>query len=126
MLDSHLNKEACKSLNTYLDNKEFRNEEAQKSLNWMSNHLIYEDKMIEMTEYMDKLVMETRAVKDTDKFKEIVGWIKSAGGLSKDEIITKLQWGRGIKWTPYRRALMNHPNIFDVNDKEPRYFWREE
>jgi glycosyltransferase involved in cell wall biosynthesis len=118
--------EACKSLNTYLDNKEFRNEEAQKSLNWMSNHLIYEDKMIEMTEYMDKLVMETRAVKDTDKFKEIVSWIKSAGRLSKEEVIDRLGWGRGIKWTPYRRALMNHPNIFDVNDKEPRYFWREE
>ena len=118
--------EACKSLNTYLDNKEFRNEEAQKSLNWMSNHLIYEDKMIEMTEYMNKLVMETRAVKDTDKFKEIVSWIKSAGRLSKEEVIDRLGWGRGIKWTPYRRALMNHPNIFDVNDKEPRYFWREE
>ena len=116
--------EACKSLNTYLDNKEFRNEEAQKSLNWMSNHLIYEDKMIEMTEYMNKLVMETRAVKDTDKFKEIVSWIKSAGGLSKDEIITKLQWGRGIKWTPYRRALMNHPNIFDVQDSTPYYCYK--
>ena len=116
--------EACKSLNTYLDNKEFRNEEAQKSLNWMSNHLIYEDKMIEMTEYMDKLVMETRAVKDTDKFKEIVSWIKSAGRLSKEEVIDRLGWGRGIKWTPYRRALMNHPNIFDVQDSTPYYCYK--
>ena len=116
--------EACKSLNTYLDNKEFRNEEAQKSLNWMSNHLIYEDKMIEMTEYMNKLVMETRAVKDTDKFKEIVSWIKSAGRLSKEEVIDRLGWGRGIKWTPYRRALMNHPNIFDVQDSTPYYCYK--
>ena len=117
---------ACSLLNQYLDDKKFRNQEAQKSLDWMGNHLIYKDKMIEMIEYMDKLVMETHAVKDTDKFKEIVSWIKSAGRLSKEEVIGRLGWGRGIKWTPYRRALMNHPNIFDVNDKEPRYFWREE
>ena len=32
-------------------------------------------------------------------------------------------WGRGIKWTPYRRALMNHPNIYDVMDEQPKYIW---
>ena len=77
-----------------------------------------------MIEYMDELVMETRAVKDTDKFKEIVGWIKSAGRLSKEEVIDRLGWGRGIKWTPYRRALMNHPNIFDVQDSTPHYCYK--
>ena len=34
-------------------------------------------------------------------------------------------WGRGIKWTPYRRALMNHPNIFDRMDEHPTYCWKE-
>ena len=34
-------------------------------------------------------------------------------------------WGRGIKWSPYRRALMKHPNIYDVNDSEPKYCWNE-
>ena len=36
-----------------------------------------------------------------------------------------LGWGIGIKLTPYRRALMNHPNIFDVRDKYPIYCWNE-
>ena len=34
-------------------------------------------------------------------------------------------WGRGVKWTPYRRALMKHPNIFDVVDSEPKYVWKD-
>ena len=34
-------------------------------------------------------------------------------------------WGRGIKWTPYRRALMNHPNIYDVMDEYPKYIWKK-
>ena len=43
--------------------------------------------------------------------------------MTKQEIMSNLGWGRGIKWTPYRRALMNHPNIYDVNDSEPTYSW---
>ncbi len=38
----------------------------------------------------------------------------------KKEIMDFLGWGRGIKWSPYRRALMLHPNIFDVMDSDDR------
>ena len=41
------------------------------------------------------------------------------------EILDNLNWSRGIKWTPYRRALMNHPNIYDVNGSTPHYCWKE-
>ena len=37
--------------------------------------------------------------------------------MSKKEMMNFVGWGRGIKWTPYRRALMNHPNIYDVMDE---------
>ena len=115
---------ALQLLNTYLDDPEYRNEEASKALDWMKNKLVYKDKMLEMLFYMDRLVMETRAVKDTNRFKEIVEWIKTAGKLSKKDIIERLGWGRGIKWTPYRRALMNHPNIFDTNSSTPYYYYK--
>ena len=36
-----------------------------------------------------------------------------------------LGWGRGIKFTPYRRSLLAHPNIYDVNDSIPKYIWKE-
>ena len=116
--------EALELLNRFLDDKEFRKDEAQKGLNWLNTHLIYKDEMINMSEYMDNLINDTRAVGETDKFKEIVSWIESAGKLSKQEIIDKLGWGRGIKWTPYRRALMNHPNIYDVQDSTPYYCYK--
>jgi len=115
---------ALQLLNTYLDDPEYRNEEASKALDWMRNKLVYKYKMIEMSMYIDRLVIETRAVKDTDRFKEIVEWIKTAGKLSKGDIIDRLGWGRGITWTPYRRALMNHPNIFDTNDSTPYYYYK--
>ena len=34
----------------------------------------------------------------------------------------KLKWGGGILWTPYRRALMDDENIYDINDKQSTYF----
>ena len=34
-------------------------------------------------------------------------------------------WGRGIKWSPYRRALMNHLNVYDVRGENPKYVWKE-
>ena len=39
------------------------------------------------------------------------------------EITNFVGWGRGIKWSHYRRALMKHPNIYDVMDEYPKYTW---
>jgi hypothetical protein len=58
---------------------------------------------------------------DSGKLKEIIGWIKDRKRITKTEIMTNLNWGRGIKWSPYRRALMLHPNIFDIKDPFPVY-----
>ena len=117
--------EALMLMNTYLDDPQFRNEQAERALDWMRDKLIYKDKMIEMSDYMEKLLDKTHKISDnTDKILEITNWIKSAGKISKSELIDKLGWGRGIKWTPYRRALLSHPNIFDVNGSTPYYCWR--
>jgi hypothetical protein len=61
---------------------------------------------------------------DSDKLKEIIEFIKK-GPATKDQIMDFVGWGRGIKWSPYRRALMNHPKIFDVMDDYPMYIWIE-
>jgi glycosyltransferase involved in cell wall biosynthesis len=118
--------EALMLMNTYLDDPQFRNEQAERALDWMREKLIYKDKMIEMSDYMDKLLDKTHKMSDnSDKLKDVVQWIKNSGSVSKAELIDKLGWGRGIKWTPYRRALMNHPNIYDTNSPNPTYKWKE-
>ena len=117
--------DALMLLNTYLDDPQYRNEEASKALDWINNKLIYKDKMIEMNEYMNDLLSKQKVMGDSEKFKEIVEFIKTNKEVRKIDLMDWLCWGRGIKWTPYRRALMNHPNIFDVNGSFPTYRWKD-
>ena len=55
----------------------------------------------------------------------MVNIIKDHGEITKRELYQMMGWGRGIKWTPYRRALMEHPNIFDTTTSESTYIWKE-
>ena len=117
--------EALMLLNTYLDDPHFRNEEAENALECIYETLIYKDKMVEMNEYMNDLLSRQKVMGDSDKFKEIVEYIKTNKEVRKIDLMNWLCWGRGIKWTPYRRALMNHPNIYDVNGSNPTYCWKD-
>ena len=117
--------EALMLMNTYLDDPQFRNEEATKALDCIYESLIYKDKMIEMSKYIDDLLSRQKVMGDSDKFKEIVEFIKTNKEVRKIDLMDWLCWGRGIKWTPYRRALMNHSNIYDVNGSNPIYCWKD-
>ena len=115
--------EALTMLNTYLDDPKYRNEEAKKALDFVSS-MVYKDEIIKMSEYMDDLLARQKVMGDSDKLKEIIEFIKK-GPVTKKEIMDFVGWGRGIKWTPYRRALMKHPNIYDVLDEYPKYVWKD-
>ena len=122
--------DAVMLLNTYLDDPQFRNEQAEQALDCIRENLIYKDKIVQMNEYMDDLLSRQKVMSSsnilsdtkTDKLEEIIEFIKK-GPATKDQIMDFVGWGRGIKWTPYRRALMNHPKIFDVMDDYPMYIW---
>lgn len=117
--------QAMSLLNKYLNNTEYRNEQAKKSLNHIKKNLVYRNKIVEMNDYMNELLSSQKEIKDSQKLYEIIDWIKTSKSVSKSEILDNLNWGRGIKWTPYRRALMKHSNIYDVNSEEPTYKWKE-
>ena len=116
---------AINLLNLFLDDTEYRNEQATSAIEWISKKLIYQNKMIEMSSYIDSLLEQTKTMGESDTFKKIVEWIKEEKVLSKSQIMKKLGWGRGIKWTPYRRALMKHPNIYDTFQEYPIYCWKD-
>lgn len=122
--------EALLLMNTYLDDPKYRNEQAEQAIDCIRENLIYKNKIVEMNDYMNafldsqKSMRATNILSDykTDRLSDVIELIRK-GATSKKHIMDYLGWGRGIKWTPYRRALMNHPNIYDVMDEYPTYVW---
>ena len=112
-------------LNVYLDDPRYRNEEADKCLDWTSKYLVYKNTIKDMSNYIDDLLSKQKVMGDSDKLKEIINHIKTNKSVTKKDLGDFLGWGRGIKFTPYRRALMNHPNIFDTVSNMPTYNWIE-
>ena len=62
------------------------------------------------------------APKDGEGMKKLLKDIKENGEMTKRELITQ-RWGSGIKFTPYRRALMEHDNVMDRHQRIPAYVW---
>ncbi len=62
-------------------------------------------------------------MKESEAVQRITNWIKEEKRLTKKQIIDRLGWGVGIRWTPYRRALLTNPNIYDSMTKDPTYTW---
>jgi len=117
------NDESVELLDSYLSNTEMRNTMASTSLKYIKDNLVYKNEVIKMSNYMNDLLSKQKVMGQTDKLKEIIEFIKKEKSVTKKSVMDYLDWGRGIKWTPYRRALMNHSNIFDVNSEIPQYCW---
>ena len=81
--------------------------------------------MREMSQYITTL-MGTITPRQSPRALELVDLIQQQGRITKKELMTHhLNWGRGIAFTPYRRALMAHPNIYDAMGPVPMYHWVE-
>ena len=117
--------DALHLLNKLLDDNDYRNKKSKDTLEYVNLSLVYKKGILEMNEYMNNLLSRQKVMGNSDALNKIVDNIKKNKSMTKREVMSKLDWGRGIKWTPYRRALMNHPNIYDVNDYEPSYIWRD-
>ena len=63
--------EALMLMNNYLDDPQFRNEQAEQALDCIRENLIYKDKMVEMNNYMNDLLSRQKVMGDSDKLKEI-------------------------------------------------------
>ena len=125
----HDNDEAIKLLNYYLDDQTYRNNIARTSLNHLKNNLIYENEMKDMLEYFDKIVSSEKCV--TDRSRRLVQMreqIEKDGRVSKEKLTEWIKNDRpyGVALTPYRRALLKHPNIYDSDGVEPQYIWKKE
>ena len=118
------NKEAIALLDKYLDDPSYRAKKSVESLEHVERHLLYEDEIDFMSDYINQLVDTLHQTKSevTDK---LIHLIKENTSMTKKELFGEhLGWGRGIKFGAYRRALLNHPNIYDTMNPEPEYCWK--
>ena len=121
------NNQAIELLNKYLDDNDYRNDMGGRALRWTRDKLLFKNNMIEMSNYIDDLVNRLPNLKKSKKINDIKQMIKQTPeGMTKKEIIQKLKWGGGILWTPYRRALLEDSNVYDICDSIPTYHWRED
>ena len=121
-------------LNKYLDNRSYRNRKARESLNFTKRNLIYD--VNQMSKFIDELVLSLPSIigshinEDLGQLKDLFRLILNAGrrknpvGVTKKELFKSRNWGRGIKWTPYRQRLLSHGSIYDIGDETPEYFFR--
>ena len=120
---------AIKLLERYLDDDEYRDKKAQESLDYVNENLSW-DKDAMAIDRLSKdidMVIESApsANPNGEGMKKVLKDLKEAGSMTKRELISQ-RWGSGIKFTPYRRALMEHPNVMDTHQRISTYQWVEE
>lgn len=84
-------------------------------------HMVWPARVVKWFDGWDK-VFTYKRVGDTDALKRIIDFIQANKSVAKRQITDHLNWGVNIKWSGYRNALRENPNIrFTKN----RYEWRD-
>jgi glycosyltransferase involved in cell wall biosynthesis len=104
-------------LEKYLDDESYRNEEAKKSLEYVKNSLTWGVKSSKLSHDITNIINNTKSY-DTNKkgYIKLVEDIKNKT-MTKKEVISG-RWGSSIKFTPYRKALMDDERISYYKNKE--------
>ena len=112
-------------LEKYLDDVDYRNKKAKESLEYTKDKLRWSVAIDRLSDDIDKVIDSTPSANPNGEgMKKVLRDIKEKGEMTKRELITQ-RWGSGIKFTPYRRALMEHPNVMDKHQRIPTYVWVE-
>jgi len=115
--------DAVRLLHRYLDDMTHRNTHAERArqhaLTALDDRLAMED----VSEYITAS-LQSMAPRQSPRAAELVALIQQHGSLTKEQLMKDyLNWGRGIPFTPYRRALLSHPHIYDIMGAVPTYQW---
>lgn len=117
------NGEAITLMHQYLDDPTYRAFKSVESMSYLEENMIYEDEITIMSEHIDYMMCRLKST-ETEVTEKLINLIRENGFMTKKELFGEhLGWGRGIKYGPYRRALLNHPNIYDTLSPQPEYCW---
>jgi hypothetical protein len=110
-------------INRYLDDVTYRNAQAERG-RIRTHHLSTTLRAQQISADMDTLVASLPS-RESSMTTQLEQFIYDHAPVSKADVMKSLKWGRGISWTPYRRALLRHPNIHDTTGRESIYQWVE-
>jgi glycosyltransferase involved in cell wall biosynthesis len=113
--------EALVLINRYLDDVTYRNTQAIHGLT-RARQLTTTVRAEQISADIDRLV-STLPIRESSMTAQLEHYIRANSSVTKAAMIKSLNWGRGIAWTPYRRALLRHPNIFDTTGRDTIYQW---
>jgi len=122
------NDDAIKLLNLYLNDLVHRNNMAGINLKCLRDNLVYENEMRDMLNYFDEVVSKEKRITDrSERFKEMLAHLKNSKQVSKEKITEWIQNDRpyGKSLSPYRKSLLDHPNVYDSDGEVPHYIWKE-
>ena len=120
--------EAIDLLEKYLDDEDYRNEKAEDALKECKKSLLWSDNVKRLSNDIDDVVKSVKPANPTkDGMQKLIQRIKDMQqehGICTKKHLIKQFWGNGIKFAPYRRALMKHPNIRDEHNRISGYTWK--
>jgi len=122
------NDDAIRLLNLHLDDHYHRDDRSMAGIKYIRKNLIYSNEIQQMLNYFDKIVSEEKAITDrSNRYKEMIEIVKTKKLVSKYQLTKWINNDRpyGVALNPYRRALLNHPNIYDGDGLEPHYIWKD-
>ena len=122
------NDEAIRLLNLHLDDHHHRDDQSMAGIKYIRKNLIYSNEIQQMLNYFDKIVSEEKSITGrSNRYKEMIETVKKEKKISKYQLTEWINNDRpyGVALNPYRRALLNHSNIYDGNGLEPHYIWKD-
>jgi glycosyltransferase involved in cell wall biosynthesis len=122
------NDDAIRLLNLHLDDHYHRDDRSMAGIKYIRKNLIYSNEIQQMLNYFDKIVSEEKSITDrSNRYKEMIEIVKTEKMVSKYQLTKWINNDRpyGVALNPYRRALLNHPNIYDGDGLEPHYIWKD-
>ena len=110
------------TLTRYLDDVPYRNTKARVARRHAERKLASLRSAEKLSGFIDFEVSRLGTTV-TDRMRQLVALVKKRGTLTKAELMKEGRWG-GFPWSRYRRGLLAHPHIEDVQEAVPTYRWR--
>jgi len=97
-------------INKTLDDKNFRNEHSEKSLQRFEDSK-WDNQIVKINDMFQTTIDNLHQSKETDSYKQILKFIRDKKSVTKRDITDELGWGIRVAFNSYRNRLRNEKDI---------------